>query len=103
MHVNDMAGACLHILENVDAVNLYQEMKETHINIGLGTDIEIGEAANIVKQITGFKGEIEHDRSKPDGTPRKLMDVSLLHKLGFKAEIGPEKGFEMAYDWYCTA
>lgn len=100
MHVNDMAGACLHVMENVDAAGLYDEMKETHINIGLGEDIEIGEAAGMIKEITDFKGKVEYDSSKPDGTPRKLMDVSLLNKLGYEAGIQPREGFEMAYNWY---
>jgi GDP-L-fucose synthase len=102
MHVNDMAEACLHIMENVEAKNLYDKMKETHINIGLGSDIEIGEAAALIRQLTGFDGEVEYDSSKPDGTPRKLMDVSLLNELGYKAKTDPGKGFELAYEWYLS-
>jgi len=102
MHVNDMAAACLHVMENVEAAGLYDEMKETHINLGLGEDIEIGEAAGMIKDIVGFQGSVEYDSSKPDGTPRKLMDVSLLNKLGYEAGIQPREGFEMAYGWYLT-
>jgi GDP-L-fucose synthase len=72
------------------------------VNIGTGEDLEIGELALLISSIVGFKGTIEHDRSKPDGTPRKLMDVSKLHSFGWKAAIPLERGLQMVYDEYKT-
>jgi GDP-L-fucose synthase len=68
------------------------------INIGTGEDIEIGELALLIKNIVGFKGGIDHDLSKPDGTPRKLMDVSKLHNFGWQHSIGLEEGIRKVYD-----
>jgi GDP-L-fucose synthase len=92
MHADDMAAACIHIMENVSSRQLYEEIGSTHINIGVGHDISIAGLAGLVRKATGFSGEFRFDPSKPDGTPRKLMDVSLLQSLGFTARIGLEDG-----------
>lgn len=103
MHVNDMADACIHIINNVDFADLSKDMKEiknTHINIGTGKDCTIKELAELVKGTVGFKGDIEFDTTKPDGTPRKLLSVDKLASLGWKYKIELPDGIKMAVDWY---
>ena len=100
MHVDDMAAACMHLLETLDAKTLYEDLGQTHVNIGTGIEISIANLAAMVAEIVGFKGEIRYDSSKPDGTPRKLMDVSLLHKCGFTDSIGLKEGIQQVYKWY---
>jgi GDP-L-fucose synthase len=73
------------------------------INIGTGEDIEIRELALLIKDIVGYTGEIKHDLAKPDGTPRKLMDVGKLHSMGWKAKIGLEEGIRKVYEEYKKA
>jgi len=90
--VDDLARAVVHALENPLPDHLY--------NVGTGSDITIKELARIVQRIVGHTGEIRWDTSRPDGTPRKLLDVSRMHALGWKAEIGLEAGIERAYRWY---
>ncbi len=102
MHVDDMASACLHLLETLDAEKLYEKMGKTHVNIGTGLEISIADLAEMVAAIVGFKGEIIWDKNKPDGTPRKLMDVSLLESLGFRHNIQLEHGIRTVYQWYIT-
>jgi len=92
MHVRDLAEACYFLMQNYDEPGF--------VNAGTGVDLEIGELAKLVSMIVGYKGEIIHDLSKPDGTPRKLMDVSKLHALGWKAEIGLEEGIRMVYEHF---
>ena len=70
----------------------------SHINIGTGTDVTIRELAETIKNVVGFSGELDFDRSKPDGTPRRLMDVSLLSKLGWKASVSLKSGLERSYE-----
>jgi GDP-L-fucose synthase len=89
LYADDLAAACLFLMEN------YQEAEL--VNIGTGVDVSILELAQVVKKIVGFEGEIKWDISKPDGTPRKLMDVSKLHALGWKHSIELSKGLELAY------
>jgi len=101
MHVDDMAAACIHLLETLDAETLYEKLGQTHVNIGTGVEISIANLAAKVAEIVGFTGEIRYDLSKPDGTPRKLMDVSLLEKLGFRHSISLESGIRAVYQWYC--
>ncbi len=93
LYVDDLADAVVFLMENYD----YKEIGEI-INIGVGKDTSIKELAETVKKITGYKGEIKWDKSKPDGTPRKLLDVSKLKKLGWKAKIPLEEGIKRAYD-----
>jgi len=100
MHVDDMAAACIHIMENLDARQLYDEFGLTHVNIGVGEDLSIRELALVVQKIVGFTGEIRWDKSKPDGTPRKIMDNSLLKKLGFRHKISLEQGIAEVYAKY---
>ena len=89
LHADDLAEACLFLMENYNDEGL--------VNIGTGEDLEIGELALLIKEIVGFKGSIQHDLSKPDGTPRKLMDVSKLHALGWKHKIELKEGLQMVY------
>ena len=90
LHVDDLADACVFLMQN------YNEDKI--VNIGTGEDLEIRELANIIKDITGFSGKIIWDETKPDGTPRKLLDVSLLHSLGWRHKINLHDGIKSAYN-----
>ena len=89
MHADDMADACVHLMKTYDG--------EKFVNLGVGTDISIKELAYLIKAIVGYAGEIVFDSSKPDGTPRKLMDVSYLHSLGWKHQINLEQGIKNVY------
>jgi GDP-L-fucose synthase len=92
MHVDDLARACVFLLEHYD--------EPEPINIGTGTDVTIGELAALVARVVGFDGRIEHDTSKPDGTPQKLLDVSKINALGWQARIALADGLAGTYDWY---
>ena len=85
----DLADACVYLMQSYNEAGL--------INIGTGEDIEIGELALLIKKIVGYEGEIIHDLTKPDGTPRKLMDVSKLHNFGWKHKIALEEGIRNVY------
>jgi len=100
LHVDDMADACVHIMQNVEAHTLYDEMQQTHINIGTGIDLTIKDLAETVKEIVGFKGEIQWDNTKPDGTPKKQLDVSLLNKLSWNHKIALNDGIKAVYNKY---
>jgi GDP-L-fucose synthase len=100
LYVEDLADACVYLLKNIDAETLYDKMSISHINIGCGEDLSISELANIIADIVGYKGKIRYDSSKPDGTPRKLLDVSRLKSLGWKPSISLEDGIKLAYDWF---
>jgi GDP-L-fucose synthase len=89
MHVDDLADACYFLMENYD--------QKDFINIGVGKDLSILELAQMIKEITGFDGQIVHDLSKPDGTPRKIMDVSRLTAMGWRAKINLREGIESVY------
>lgn len=97
MHVDDMAEACILVMEKLDAPKLYDDLGLTHINIGVGEDITILELGRLIAKITGYTGKILFDTSKPDGTPRKIMDNSRLRKLGFKPRISLEEGLAQTY------
>ncbi|MBK8662749.1 MAG: GDP-L-fucose synthase [Ignavibacteriales bacterium] len=99
MFVDDLADAIRFSLENIDAKDLY-ENGITHLNVGTGEDLMISELATLIAQITGFKGKIEYDTSKPDGTPRKIMDVSRINNLGWKHKTSLEEGIKLTYNWY---
>ncbi|TWC21855.1 GDP-L-fucose synthase [Pseudomonas sp. SJZ085] len=101
LHVDDMAAASIHVME-LDAAS-YQANTQpmlSHINVGTGIDCTIRELAQTIAKITGFKGKLTFDASKPDGTPRKLMDVSRLRALGWQATIDLEEGLRDAYKWF---
>lgn len=99
MYVEDLADAVVFFTENIDAEDIYAN-NITHINIGTGVDNTILEIAEMIADVTGFKGEIIHDFTKPDGTPRKLMDVSRLHNLGWKHSTNLLEGIKKTYHWY---
>lgn len=99
LYVEDLADAIYYIMQNVEAERLYGQ-NLTHINIGSGEDLEIKELAETVKSVTGFEGKITWDTTKPDGTPRKLMDVSRLHNLGWHHKTSLRQGIEQAYNWF---
>lgn len=100
LYIDDLADACVFLMERVDAEDMRKLSKDYFVNIGVGKDIKLKDLAYLVKDIIGFKGEIKHDLSKPDGTPRKLLDVSKLNQLGWKARTGLEEGIRKTYDWY---
>ena len=98
LYVDDMAAACIHVM-NLDKT-LYDQHTSpmlSHINVGYGDDVTIAKLATIVAKIVGFSGSIDYDATKPDGTPRKLMDSTRLNQLGWKATINLEKGLKLAY------
>ncbi|MDY6326645.1 MAG: GDP-L-fucose synthase [Bacteroidales bacterium] len=92
LYVDDLADALVHLINNYSA--------ESHVNIGTGEDLSINDLAILVRDVVGFKGKIVYDTSKPDGTPRKLLDVSLLHSTGWHHNTTLRKGIEIVYDWY---
>ena len=101
LHVNDMAAASIHVMElDPETFKANTQPMLSHINVGTGIDCTIRELAETVAKVTGFKGRLEFDATKPDGTPRKLMDVSRLADLGWKATISLEDGLRDAYQWY---
>jgi GDP-L-fucose synthase len=104
LHVTDMADACVYVMENVDFVDLKpaksNEIRNTHINIGSGNELTIRQLAELIQKVTGFEGQILFDASKPDGTMRKLLDVSKLEKLGWKSKIELEDGVRKVYEGY---
>ncbi|MFP3953221.1 MAG: GDP-L-fucose synthase family protein [Candidatus Acetothermia bacterium] len=99
MHVDDLADAFVFLMENVDAREIY-EKGISHVNIGVGKDLSINELAELISEVVGYEGEITHDLSKPDGTPKKLLDVSRLGELGWEADIPLREGIEGTLDWY---
>jgi GDP-L-fucose synthase len=99
LFVDDLAEAIIFMLENVDADNLYN-LGITHLNIGSGKDISISDLAILVSKIIGYGGKIEYDTSKPDGTPRKLMDVSRINSLGWNYKTELEEGIKKTYEWF---
>lgn len=92
LHVDDMASATVFLTENYSDTEI--------VNVGVGEDVSIRDLAEVVKEITGFQGTIINDTSKPDGTPRKLLDVTRLHELGWRAQIDLRKGVEQTYEWF---
>jgi GDP-L-fucose synthase len=102
LHVDDMADACLSLMGLPDETyrELVRDLKPCLINIGMGMDITIKELADLVKDIVGFAGKIVFDTDKPDGTPQKLLEVSRMDTLGWKAKISLQQGIESTYRWY---
>jgi len=95
-----MLEALVHIMQNVSSQKLYGEMQQTHINIGTGVDLTIKELADMVKEIVGFNGKIEWDTTKPVGTPKKQLYVSLLNKLDWNYEIPLKDGIKSVFKAY---
>ncbi len=106
LYSEDMADACVFLLENRDFEDTYsknaKEIRNTHINIGTGVDISIRELAELIKGIVGFKGELKFNADKPDGTMVKLTDPSKLHSLGWKHKVELEDGIRRIYNWYLS-
>jgi len=101
LHVDDMAAASVHVMGlGSDTYSAHTQSMLSHINVGTGIDCSIRELAETVARVTGFKGRLVFDATRPDGTPRKLMDVSRLKSLGWRASIGLEDGLRDAYRWY---
>jgi GDP-L-fucose synthase len=92
LYSDDLGRACIYLLEHYD--------DDVAINVGVGEDIAIKDLAELIKGVVGFKGEIHWDSSKPDGTPRKLLDVSRIESLGWKATISLEDGIRSTYEWF---
>nr|WP_274600251.1 GDP-L-fucose synthase [Thiocystis violacea] len=101
LHVDDMASACVHVM-NLDAETWRARVDPrcSHLNVGTGVDVTIAELARLVAELVGFDGEIVFDPSKPDGTPRKLLDVARLRELGWAARIDLADGVRQAYQWF---
>lgn len=97
LHVDDLADACVYLMKNYN----YKDVGEI-INIGTGEDLKVKELADLVREIVGFEGEIRYDFSKPEGTPRKLLDVSKAKSLGWEAKISLREGIRKTYNWYCN-
>ena len=103
LHVDDLAQAALHVMRL--PAHIYQSATQpfqSHINVGTGQDIAIASLAAMIAEITGYQGQIETDPSKPDGTPRKLLDVGLLTSLGWQSQISLRDGLSDTYDWFCA-
>jgi GDP-L-fucose synthase len=94
LHVDDLADAAVFLMHNYDAGEI--------LNVGTGEDLTIRELAEMIQRVTGFKGNLVFDASKPDGTPRKLLDVSRIQALGWKASIPLERGLQETHRWYLT-
>lgn len=92
LHVDDLADACVFLMKNYSG--------EQFVNVGVGEDLPIIDLARLIARIVGFEGRVSTDPTKPDGTPRKLLDVSRLHALGWEASIGLEEGLRGAYEWF---
>ena len=95
LHVDDLAAACLRLLDVYD--------EDEHINVGVGDDVTIAELAALVADVVGYSGEVEWDASKPDGTPRKLLDISRISALGWEPQIGLAEGIGSTYEMYRSA
>jgi len=92
LYVDDMADACVFLLENYNG--------DEHVNVGTGKELTIGQLAEMVANVVGFSGTLEFNSDKPDGTPRKLLDVSKLYGLGWTYGVELKDGISRSYDWY---
>jgi GDP-L-fucose synthase len=93
LYVDDLAEACVFLMQNYD--------DPSHINVGTGLEISIKEFAEVIREVVDVDVELKFDPTKPDGTPRKVMDVSRINKLGWKARTPLKNGLEQVYEWYC--
>ena len=99
MFVEDLSRAIVFLLSSIDASDIYS-LGISQINIGTGKDLSIADLAELVKKVVGFEGIIEYDHTKPDGTPKKLLDVSRIHSIGWKHQIEIEEGIGITYKWF---
>ncbi len=101
LHVDDMADACVFVMGlSREAYQSHTQPMCSHINVGTGEDIAIAELAELMGEVVGYRGEIRYDTSKPDGTPRKLLDVSRLAAMGWRARIDLKEGLQQTYQWF---
>lgn len=101
LHVDDMAAASVHVMNlEPEVYRIHTDPMLSHINVGTGEDVAIRELAETIADVVGFRGEIRFDPTKPDGTPRKLLDVSRLHRLGWRHQISLQDGLRRTYDWF---
>jgi GDP-L-fucose synthase len=101
LHVDDMASACVFVMQlDKETYQANTQPMLSHINVGTGEDVTIAELAQIIKDVVGFEGELVFDAGKPEGAPRKLLDVSRLSELGWRAEVSMLEGLESAYSWF---
>jgi GDP-L-fucose synthase len=94
LYVDDLAEASVHLMQTYDSSDI--------VNVGVGKDISIAELAELVKDVVGYEGEVIFDYSKPDGTPQKLLDISRLNSVGWKANISLKEGIKLTYKWFCA-
>ena len=101
LHVDDLADACVYLsCLPKDEYALHTEPRLSHLNIGTGTDVSIAELADIIRDVVGYEGSVEYNSDYPDGTKQKLLDVSAVNQLGWKARIGLKEGISATYQWY---
>ena len=100
MYVDDMADACIYVMNHFNPTKEQNEKGEIFLNVGVGEDISIKELAELIKEIVGYEGKIVWDTSKPDGTPRKLLDVNKLFSLGYKPKISLKEGINREFEWF---
>jgi len=99
LYVNDLAEAVLYTMENLNAVDIYN-LGISQLNIGTGIEVSINELAETIKKVVGFKGDLVFDTTKPDGMPRRLLDVSRIHSIGWKHKTSLEQGLMFTYKWF---
>lgn len=100
LHVDDLADACVLLMERVNAQDIKKINQDYFLNVGTGEDIKLKDLFKRIRDTVDFQGEIQHDTSKPDGTPRKLLEVSRIKSVGWKAKMGIEEGIKRTYSWY---
>jgi GDP-L-fucose synthase len=100
LHVDDLAEACVYLMENIDAEEMRKISSDYFVNVGTGKDLKIKELVEIIKDVVEYKGNVIWDTSKPDGTPRKLLDISKIVQLGWKPKIELEEGIKRTYESY---
>lgn len=103
LYVDDMARACVHVMDLPrEAYAAHTDVMASHINVGTGEDLSIAELAQMVSEVVGYRGSIHYDTSKPDGAPRKLLDISRIRQLGWKPEVALRDGIANAYEDFCS-
>jgi GDP-L-fucose synthase len=103
LFVDDMAKACVHVMDLPrETYAAHTEVMASHINVGTGEDLSIADLAHLVAEVVGYQGRIQYDTSKPDGTPRKLLDVSRLRSLGWQPTVALRDGIAIAYEDFCS-